>query len=346
MTANEQIDHWVAKTRDILRVQNKSYQTEKDYCGWLRRYFTFTTKLPKGFTAEQKFEKFLTHLAVDQDVSGATQDSAFFAILYFYKNVVRKPLENIDCLRAEKRERVRTAPPLADTHRLLAALPDVSGYPTNLIGRILYGRGLRVSEPLNLRMKDVRFAERKLIIIGGKGKKDRVVKLDEWMVEPLQRQMVAALLVFESDCRNKIPLEIPNQLAKKYPETLYSKHWAWVFPGRQPCRHPRTGEIVRYRMHQCYVQRAFKMARQRTGVLAVPHEMRHAHITHILENGLASVSALQKEAGHVDPRTTLGYCHGEALSVPDLTMLQPRGDFITIGPAQVPRLEFQTANPL
>ena len=346
MKPQEQIEFWVNRTREVIRLQNKSLATERDYCQWLRRYFAFTTKLAKGFTPEQKAEKFLTWLAVDQDVSGTTQNAAFFAIVFFYKNVVQKPLGNLDCIRAQRRECVRTAPPMDDTLRLLAALPDVSGYPTNLQGRILYSRGLRVCEPLNLRLKDVRFGDRKLILIAAKGNKDRVVRLDEWMIEPLQRQMVAALLVWESDCRNGIPLEIPNQLAKKYPETRFSKHWAWLFPAQQTCRHPRTGEIVRYRQHECYLQRAFKIARQRTGVMATPHNMRHAHATHLLESGAASVSALQKEMGHVDPRTTMGYCHGEALSVPDPQAIAVRRQALMGGAVMVPSLTTGRVNLL
>lgn len=338
MNAEEQIEHWVGRCREVLRVQNRSYQTEKDYCGHLRRYFEFTTRWSKGSTPEQKAEKYLTHLAVERDVSATTQNGAFYAILFFYKHVVRVELKNVDSFRAKRREVVRTAPPLEETHRLLAAIPDVSGYPTNFQARMLYGRGLRISELLSLRLKDVRFSDRKLMIIAAKGNKDRVVRLDEWMIEPLQRQMVVALTVLERDTRNGLPLEIPNQLAKKYPETRFSKHWAWLFPAQKPCEHPRTGELVRFRQHQCFLQRAFKVARQRTGVMAVPHEMRHAHATHLLESGAASVSALQKEMGHVDPRTTLGYCHGEALSVPDPMRIVARQTFVEVLPIAAPRL--------
>ena len=342
MKPEEQIEFWVNRAREVLRMQHLSYSTERDYCGWLRRYFAFTTKLKKGFTPEQKAENFLNYLANVENVSGQTQDGAFYAILYFYKNVVRTPLKDIQCLRPAKRQAVRTAPAIEDTHRLLAALPDAGGYPTNLQGRLLYGRGLRVCEPLNLRLKDVRFSDRKLVLIAAKGNKDRVVKMDEWMVEPLQRQMVVALTVWESDCRNQIPLEIPNQLAKKYPETRFSKHWAWLFPAKQTCVHPRTGEIVRYRQHECFLQRAFKVARQKTGVLATPHNMRHAHATHLLESGLTSVKALQEEMGHVDPRTTMGYCHADALSVADPMLLQQCQTIITVVPLEPRRLEFSS----
>ena len=345
MKPADQIKYWVGKTRDVLRTQHKSYATEKDYCGWLTRYFAFTTRLASGFSHEQKAEKFLTHLAVDCNVSDSTQSSAFFAILFFYKHVVRKPLEKVDSFRATRSQHVRMSPTISDTHRLLDALPDVSGYPTNLIGRILYSRGLRVREPLNWRMKDVQFEGRKLFIMAGKGKKDRVVRMDDWMVEPLQRQIIAALLVWESDVRDRLPLEIPNLLAVKYPDYKFSKHWAWVFPAKHSCEHPRTGETVRYHMHPCYVQRAFKIAGRKTGVFAIPHLMRHAHASHLLESNLASIKALQEEMGHVDPRTTLGYCHADALSVPDPTILAQNRNVITIEPCIHRRIEYHNPKP-
>ena len=169
-------------------------------------------------------------------------------------------------------------------------------------------------ETLQLRLKDLDFEGRRIIIRSGKGNKDGVVRLDEWMIVPLQRQMVVALTVWESDCRNQTPLSIPHQLAKKYPDTRFSKHWAWLFPQHHPCHDPRTSEKVRFHMHPANVQRAFKVARHMTGINAIPHEMRHAHATHLLDAGV-NPKALQAEMRHVDIRTTFGYCHAEAMSV-------------------------------
>lgn len=331
------------KSRDVIRRQHKSLATEKQYCGWIALYLRFCFTLPADMPSEKKFEAFLTYQAKVKDVAASTQNSAFHAVRFFYEQVLGKVLGKIDALRATRPDRLRTAPSIADTHKLLAAVPDVGGYPTNLIARLLYGRGLRVSEPLNLRMKDIRFDERKIFIIAGKGRKDRVVRLDDWMVEPLQRQMVAALLVWESDVRNGVPLEVPHQLARKYPETRFSKHWAWVFPSRTTCRHPRTDEIVRYRMHEANVQRAFKLARAKTGVLAVPHEMRHAHATHLLDTGLVNPKALQEEMGHKDIRTTFGYCHADALNVLDPTLISPRQTIIAVPTLHPHRLEYHHA---
>lgn len=340
MKSAEQIELWVSKGIEVIRFKRESYATEKQYSAWWRRYFRFTTRLPKGFPPEQKAEKYLTHLALVENVSGSTQDNAFHAIIYFYKHVVKQELKNINSIRAKKVVHLRRAPSVADTHLLLDALPDVGGYPTNFIGRVCYTRGLRVTEPLNIRLKDLNWEQRQIFIVGAKGGKDRVVRMDEWMVEPFQRLVVRALLVWESDVRNGVPLEIPNQLAKKYPETKFSKHWAWLFPAHKPCIHPRTEELVRYRMHECNVQRAFKIGRQKTGVMAVPHEMRHAHATHLLDAGV-SVKALQVEMGHVDCRTTMGYCHAEATSVPDPNLILRNP--VMMVPALPDRVKFQIA---
>jgi integrase len=160
------------------------------------------------------------------------------------------------------------------------------------------------------------------------------------MILPLKRQMVVALTVWESDGRNKVPLMVPHQLVKKYPETRFYKHWAWLFPQHHPCKAPRTGERVRFHMHPANVQRAFKAARAVSGVNAIPHEMRHAHATHLLDAGV-NPKALQEEMGHVDIRTTMGYCHAEATSVPDPNQII-RNSVMQVPHLPVPGIQFQS----
>lgn len=169
---------------------------------------------------------------------------------------------------------------MAETRALITAVQPLAGYPTNLVARLLYGCGLRVSEPLNLRVKDVCFDDGKLFIMGGKGRKDRVVALPCSVAEDLRSQLEFARAVWKRDGEAKIPLEIPNQLGVKYPEYRFSWQWAWVFPAHWPCKNPRTGELVRYRMHEANVQRAIREARRKIGVMVLPHELRHAYATH------------------------------------------------------------------
>lgn len=311
MKANEAME----KARAVMRRQHKSMGTEQTYLGWLRRYMGALAGMPVGIASEKKLELFLTELALKHDVSASTQNQAFNAICFFYKDVLGYPLQNVDALRATRPNHLRHAPTVPETRALLAAIKEVGGYPCNLITRLLYGCGLRVSEPLNLRIKDVDLTCGKLFIMGGKGRKDRVVALPCSLAEEIRQQMEGAKAVWQRDGRAKIPLEVPHQLARKYPEYRFAWPWAWLFPSRWPCKHPRTGAIVRYRMHEANVQRAIKLARRQLGIMVLPHELRHAYATHCLNQGV-NIKSLQEAMGHECIETTIGYCHAEALRVP------------------------------
>lgn len=302
------------RARAVMRRQHKSPATELTYLHWLRHYMIALGGLPKTLSSEQKLESFLTELALRKNVSAATQNQAFNAILFFYKDVLGQPLQAVEALRATRPERLRHAPTVGETRAVLAAVPAVGGYPTPLVARLLYGCGLRVSEPLNLRIKDVSFENGRLFIMGGKGRKDRVVALPCSVTEGLRGQLDFARAVWQRDGEAKIPLELPHQLGVKYPGYRFAWEWAWVFPAHWPVQNPRTGERVRYRMHEANVQRALREAGRKTGVRILPHELRHAYATHSLERGV-NIKALQEAMGHEQIDTTLGYCHAEALSV-------------------------------
>jgi integron integrase len=298
----------------VCRRQHKALETERSYAGWLRRYCRFIIERRPLGGSIQRVEAFLTQLA-KQDVSASTQNQAFNALVFFYKDVLEEPLGNVDALRATRPASLRHAPTVQETADLLRNVRDVAGYPTRLIVRLLYGCGLRVSEPLNLRVKDLNFDDSQVFILGAKGGKDRVVALPCSVVDDLREQMVYARTIWQRDRTMKIPVEMPHQLAAKYPEYQFSWPWAWVFPSHQPCRHPRTGAIVRYRMHEANVQRAVKEARRKLGIAVTPHELRHAYATHNLNRGV-NIKALSQAMGHAQIETTSGYCHAEALSVP------------------------------
>ncbi len=302
------------RTRAVIRRQQKTISTEQTYLRWLKQYMAAIRPMPQNLSSEQKLERFLTDLALKKNVSAATQNQAFNAILFFYKDVLAMPLKNVDALRATRPSHIRHAPSVEETRALLTAVKNISGYPTNLITRMLYGCGMRVTEPLNLRIKDLQFDTSRVFIMGGKGRKDRVIALPCSLAEELKSQLDYSRAVWKRDCENKLPLEIPNQLGVKYPEYKFAWNWAWVFPSHWPCEHPRTGEMVRYRMHEANVQRAIKEARRRIGIMVLPHELRHAYATHCLERG-TNMKALKEAMGHANIETTAGYCHSEALSV-------------------------------
>jgi integron integrase len=304
----------ILRLRDVLRRQHKAIATENAYVYWLRRYIASIRSMPESLSSEKRVERFLTGLARRGDVSAATQNQALNAIIFFYKEVLRRPVGEFKALRAKRPVHMRRAPTRMETQRLLATIQNAGGQPTNLVARLLYGCGLRVSEPLNLRIKDIDLEQRRLCIRGAKGGNDRMVALPPILVPDLRQQIQVARGIWLQDQRNRVPVMLPKRLAKKYPSNQFKWAWAWVFPGRKPCRHPRTGMTVRYRMHESNVQRGVKSACTKLGIPVLPHELRHGYATHCLENGI-SPRAIQHAMGHKSLETTMGYLHAESLSV-------------------------------
>ena len=304
----------IERLRDVLRRQHMALATESTYVYWLRHYVIALNSMPAALSSEQKLELFLTNLARHRDLSANSQNQAFNAVLYFYKEVLRQPLQSVDALRARRPARLRHAPTIAETQALLQTIKDRAGYPTNLIARLIYGCGLRVTEPLNLRIKDVNFEQSSLFLLGAKGGKDRVVSLPKSLVPELVQQMKFAEAVWRRDKQNRIPVTLPHQLGIKYPDYQFAWPWAWLFPSHNTCFHPRTHFEVRYRMHEANLQRAVKEARRKLGISVMPHELRHGYATHSMENGV-NPRAIQKAMGHSSLETTMGYLHAESLSV-------------------------------
>src|SRR5271169_2177246 len=189
----------VNKARSVMRRQHKALSTEGTYVFWLRRYIAALHGIPKDLPSEKKLERFLTDLACKQDLCASSQNQAFNAILFFYRDELGRQLGNVDALRAQRPMRERHAPSLADTKLLLQTIRNEGGYPTNLIARMLYRCGLRVSEPLNLRIKDLNFEQCTLCIRGAKGGKDRVVALPPSLIPQLKQQIEFAREVWRRD---------------------------------------------------------------------------------------------------------------------------------------------------
>jgi integrase len=205
--------------RARIRLLHYSFSTEQVYCHWAGRYYDFCLALPVGWLAERKAEAFLTFLALKQGVSARTQNQALAALLFLYGQVLKKPLGDIDALRAKRPVHERTAPSRGQVQALRAAVQDRPNLPARLLVDLLYGCGLRVSEPLELRIKDVLWSEQQLVVRAGKGGKDRRVPIPAVCLQPLRGQIDAARRVWESDQKRSPPIGVtlPFQLAGKYP---------------------------------------------------------------------------------------------------------------------------------
>lgn len=304
-------DQAIQSLRDAIRRRHLSWSTEQTYTGWLRRYCAWLPSHPAG-DSTAKVSAFLTSMA-HTNCSASTQNQALQALLMFYRDVVGTELGRVEALRAKRPQHVRYAPSRDEVREILKAVKDQGGYPTRLIVHLLYGCGLRVNEPLDLRIKDVDLAESRLTIHDAKGAKSRVVPIPCSLSEPLRRQIAVAVARWEQDAAAGIPVPLPHLLARKYPCNAHARGWYWIFPAATTCRHPRTGDTVRYRCMDTNVQRAVRAAACKVGLtgLVTPHCLRHAYATHALHAG-AYVRDVQQVLGHSSLETTQGYLHAEA----------------------------------
>ena len=284
-----------------------SYATEKSYSHWAQSYIRALSKYPKAWSSEKKAEAFLTGLAM-RDVAAATQNQALNAVAFLYREVHGTPLGTVDALRVKRPATVREALSIGDTRGLLGALPSVADATACLVVRLLYGCGLRVSEPLELRMKDVDLGGARLIIRSAKGNRDRFVPLPQCVLGEMEAQMRVARAVWKGDVEARLPIALPTALAVKYPKAPFAEQWAWVFPGHEATRHPRTGLRVRWRLHEAGIQRVVRSAAAKAGIASrvTPHVLRHSYATHAHATG-APARDLQEILGHRKLETTMLY---------------------------------------
>lgn len=299
--------------RNMVRLKHYSLSTEKSYADWLCRFMRYVVKLSHGLSSEKKLEAFLSSLARDE-VSASTQNQAFNALLFFYRDCLGQKLEGINALRAKREASIRRAPAVDEVRRLLADIRDDGAYPVRLVVKLIYGCGLRITEPLSLRVRDVEMAKSQLIIRRAKGGKDRLVALPCSLSREIESQLAAARVIWQRDVAAQVPIKLPSRMEKKYPRAQWSWNWAWLFPQNAPCRDPRGAGMVRWHQLESTVQLAVRSACRRLGLEILPHELRHAYATHCL-NGGQNPRAIQQAMGHKSLDTTMGYLHAEALSV-------------------------------
>ncbi len=296
------------RMRRVLRTGHYSYRTEQAYMHWVRRFIRFHDLRHPRDMGKGHVEAFLTYLAVDRHVAPSTQNLALNAILFLYQKVLELELPWLDnVVRARRKANMPVVLDRSEIRAILAGLPS----PHDRIVGLLYGSGLRISEALRLRVKDVDFRRRELVIRDGKGAKDRVTVLADSSLPAMKVQVEKALAVAELDrCRNHGGVRLPHALNEKYPNARFEPAWQWVFPARSLSTDPRTGLLRRHHLLGQTVQRAVKQA-ARQAELHKPvtcHAFRHSFATHLLESG-ADIRTVQQLLGHSDVRTTMIYTH-------------------------------------
>lgn len=296
------------QVRDKIRLKHYSIRTEQAYTDWIKRYIRFHDKRhPKDMGAAE-VEQFLTHLAVQGNVAAATQNQAKSALLFLYKQVLGIELPWLDEVeKAKAPQRL----PVVLTEREVAQLLDRMNGTTGLIARLLYGTGMRIMEAVRLRVKDVDFQRREIVVREGKGNKDRVTMLPLSLVEPLQAHLVAVKRLHEDDLQKGFgEVYLPFALARKYPNAGREWGWQYVFPAGARSEDPRSGAERRHHVSDQAVQRAVRQAVRDAGIAkpATPHTLRHSFATHLLQSGY-DIRTVQELLGHKDVQTTMIYTH-------------------------------------
>jgi integron integrase len=258
--------------------------------------------------AEPEINVFLTHLAVKEKVSASTQNQALSAILFLYRRVYGRRVDELNgVIRAR---RPRRLPVVLGREEVRSVLANLSG-DLWLIASLMYGAGLRLSECLHLRVQEIDSSRCEILVRNGKGARDRVTMLPRALSSPLSEHLGRVQEIHRCDLAEgwgRVPL--PGALDRKYPNASKEWRWQWVFPQRKRWRNLRTGEEGRHHVHPTIVQRAVKEAVRRAGIVkhAGCHTFRHCFATHLLESGY-DIRTIQELMGHKDVRTTMIYTH-------------------------------------
>jgi integron integrase len=294
--------------KNEISVRHYSQKTWKAYSLWAQKLRYYVKEKPPDTLNTDDVKEFLTFLAVKKKVSASSQNQAFNALLFFFRHVLKKEFGKIEgVVRAERKPNIPVVLSRQEIDRVIDKMKD----PYDLVVKLLYGCGLRLSECMKLRIHCFNFDHQVLTVHGGKGKKDRTVPLPRVIMDDLQRQVDRVIDRHEEDLKKGYAgVFMPDRLESKYPNAPKELVWQWFFPAKELTLVPDTGEFRRYHLHETHVQKAIKRAVKTSKILkrASAHTFRHSFASHLLAAN-QDIRTIQELLGHSSVRTTMIYTH-------------------------------------
>lgn len=322
------------QVRDVIRTKHYSYQTERSYIQWIKRYIYFHAKRHPKDMGKIEIEQFLTSLAHEK-VSSTTQNQAFNALIFLYNQVLDISMkdQNIQALRAKRRERIPIVLSINEVDQILANLHNPVHH---LAISLLYGCGLRLNELLNLRILHLDFAHSTIHIMDGKSLTDRIVPMPQKLTLALRKQTEVVERLHRQDLSDGFgSVSLPHALEKKYPNAATEFKWQFLFPANSISTDPRSGVKRRHHYYPSNISKAIKSATKKCNIhkKVSSHTFRHSYATHLLQHG-TDIRTIQQLLGHKDISTTMIYTH----------VVQQLSDKSAISPLDFQRSETKQTN--
>ena len=305
-----------------IRARHYSIRTEQSYVDWCHRFLRFCGDRPLEEIGAVDLQRFLSHLAVDKNVSASTQGVALNAVVFLFKNVLERPLEGVELARSKRRRSLPVVLTREEAQSLLARMDGTFG----VMAGLMYGTGMRLMECVRLRVGDVDFGRKAIVVRDGKGGKDRIVPLPRRYEERLRRHLAEVERQHAEDLAVGAGyVFLPNALARKYPNAPREWIWQYVFPSARLSPDPKSGQVRRHHVHESSLQRRIKDA----AAAGIPkkvssHALRHSFAAHLLEAGY-DIRTVQELLGHADVSQTMVYTH--VLNRPGVVPVKSPADF-------------------
>jgi integron integrase len=292
----------------VIRTNHFSYSTEKTYVNWIYRFIIFHDKKHPEAMGGNEIAEFLTYLAVDRKVTASTQNQALNALVFLYKKVLKIRLDVFDF----KHARIgKPLPVVFSRDEVRDVISNLHG-EFHLMASLLYGSRLRLTECMNLRIKDIDTNLNEIIVRAGKGDNDRRTLLPRLLIPQLRRQIEKARIKLEENMlvNGFTGASMPEALERKYPNAPKELAWQYIFPSRKPAFDTRSGKFKQHYRHESFLQKEVKKAIRKSQITknASCHTFRHSFATHLIEDGY-DIRTVQELLGHKDVRTTMIYTH-------------------------------------